>query len=147
MGCSGLTPAMDAVDCGDDQSGFKRKAEESMRDAAMMLEADNRAANAPKGVDVWELGCNSHSERCVCGMAIEASARKAGAREDVGDRLHAGGLVAGSGLERRRGEDVFRRGLDALHAGSAEHLKLCGSQHVRAESSDGYMAGCITERF
>ena len=66
----------------------KRGAEKGMRDAAMMLEAGNRAAEAPKNIQVGRLGCQSHGQRSVGRPAIEAGAAKACASKEMRDRFH-----------------------------------------------------------
>jgi len=93
-------PAMQAVDCSDDDGRFKRDAEEGVCDAAVMLEAGNWAANAPEGVYVGEFGSDGHSQCGVGGTAIKSRARKTRAGKDVRDRFHVRKLVAGCGVKR-----------------------------------------------
>ena len=71
-----------------DESGFERDAEEGVGDAAMMLEAGERAAEGEEGVDVGELGRDGHGEGGVGGATVEAGAGEDYAGEDVGDGLH-----------------------------------------------------------
>ena len=67
---------------------FDRKSNEGVRDATMVLEVCHRAAQAPEGVDVGELGRDGHGKRGVGCTTIEARTRQARACKEMGDRFH-----------------------------------------------------------
>jgi hypothetical protein len=80
--------AVQGVESGGDEGGFERDAEESVGDAAMMLEAYEGAAQRPEGVDVRELGGDDHGGGGIGCATVEAGARENRAGEDVSDWLH-----------------------------------------------------------
>ena len=80
--------AMIEVEGGGDEGGFYGHGEESVGNAAVVLEGGERAAEAPEGVDIGQLGGDDHGEGGVGGPAIEAGAGKDGAGEEVGYGFH-----------------------------------------------------------
>jgi hypothetical protein len=78
-----------------DDEGDNRCGDKGVSDAAVMLETDNRPAEAPDNIQIGSLGGQG---RCECGIgsaAVEAGAADAGSGEEVGYWLHTWILVAG----------------------------------------------------
>lgn len=81
---------MNAPHDGGDHERFKRRAKESMRNAAVVLEAGQRAADGPEDVDIRHLGGKRHGKGRVGGPPIETGAGENGAAQKMCDRFHAG---------------------------------------------------------
>jgi len=71
-------------DEGDDEGGFKRDTEESVRPAAMVLQAGDRTGEGPEDVRVGGLGGEGHGEGGVAALRLKpARARHAPVRKWV----------------------------------------------------------------
>ena len=72
----------------DDDAGNDRRADERVGDAAMVLEALNRADEGLEEVDVGGFGGEDRGQRAVSGGAVQAGAADACAGKKVRDGLH-----------------------------------------------------------
>ncbi len=75
-------------DDGDGNQSDEGRGDEGVRDAAVMLESGNRAAQSPEYVEVGGFGGERHGERCVGRLTVEAGASETGSGEEVGDGFH-----------------------------------------------------------
>lgn len=79
---------MKKPDCSRDRGSYKRRSDQCMRDAAMMLQFLDRTGKAPDNVEVRGFGGQRGGQRSVCGLTIQSGAADAGAGKKVRDGLH-----------------------------------------------------------
>ena len=72
----------------DHDSGNHRHGPEGVRDAAMVLELVDRAAESPKNVEVGGLCGQNGRKRSVGRLAVESGAAQACAGKQMSDRFH-----------------------------------------------------------
>src|SRR5271154_4590755 len=65
-----------------------RSGDQSVRDATVVFEANQRSAKAPEDVEVGGFGSESHGQRGVSSLAVEAGASEAGSGHEMGDWVH-----------------------------------------------------------